>query len=163
MVIIIQSGSPEFTEPEELEALAEALHARTDGEGAIIHQPRDQRGRAVTPWEVVYIWLTTDPSGILVAKGLITGSVAGAAGKVSGWVVDAVKDWVKERHRQAKEEHETRKKETPKVWSIVRPTAVIILGPDGKELLTVEQKGEDDEPREVVDKQYPRQMLPPTE
>jgi hypothetical protein len=164
--IIIQSGSPFFTEPEDLQALANALRSQSDETEVVVHTPRDQRGYSVTPWEVVYIWLTTDPTGTLVGKALLTGSVGGIAGKasgwVSGWVVDAVKDWVKSRIDLSRKEHEARKLETPKIWSTVRPTAAIILGPDGKELLTIEQQGNDPEPREVVDKENLRQMPPPT-
>ena len=66
--ITLETGSPYFTFPEDLEVLAKALRARSPETTIVVVTPWHQRGSPFTPWEVVHAWVSSD---------LLTGGVAG--------------------------------------------------------------------------------------
>lgn len=143
--IIIETGSPYFTETDDLESLASSLRFRSENTDVVIAPPSEQRGYAVTLWEVVHVWIPWEELGLVAA----------------GWVLDEAKDWVKGRVQRTRGEKENLQKENPNVWHIVRPTAVNIYNVHGDLLTTIEQKTDDEEPREVFPDEYSRKRQPP--
>jgi hypothetical protein len=141
---IFATGSPDFTESESLESLASALRLRSTETDVVVASPAEQHGYAVTPWEVVHIWIPWHDLSLIVAT----------------WLVEEVLDWVKGRLKKARIEDESFKKENPNRWHIVRPTIVIIYNDDGDALTVVEQKGSDAEPRVARDERS-RKRRPP--
>ena len=143
--IIIETGSPYFTEREDLESLASSLRSRSVDTDVIIAPPGEQRGYAVTLWEVVHVWIPWEELSLVAA----------------GWVLDETKDWVKGRLQKSRAEKEKSQEENSNVWHIVRPTAVNIYNVNGDILTKIEQKASDEEPREVAPGEYARKRRPP--
>jgi hypothetical protein len=143
--IIIEPGSPHFTESENLELLASSLRLRSADTGVIIAPPTEQRGYAVTLWEVVHVWVPWQELSLVAA----------------GWVLDEAKGWVKGRVQKSRTEKEKSQKENPNAWIIVRPTAVNIYNVNGDILTTIKQEASDGEPREVAPDRYARKRQPP--
>jgi hypothetical protein len=143
--IIIETGSPHFTESDDLESLASSLRSQSTDIDVIIAPPTKQRGYAVTLWEVVHVWIPWQELSLVAA----------------GWVLDESKDWVKGRVQKSRAETVVFKKENPNTWHIVRPTAVIIYNVHGDIVTTVEQEASDEEPREVTPDEYARKRQPP--
>jgi hypothetical protein len=143
--IIIETGSPYFTETENLESLASSLRSRSEDTDVIIAPPSEQRGYAGTLWEVVHVWIPWEELSLVAA----------------GWVLDEAKDWLKARVQKSRAEKEKLQEENPNLWHIVRPTAVNIYNINGDILTTIEQQASDEEPREIAPDKYTRKRQPP--
>lgn len=142
--ITLETGSPYFTLPKDLEDLAKGLRARSPEANIVVVTPWHQRGYPFTPWEVVHAWVSHD---------LITGAVA-------SWILDGSSAWVRKRRKQAELDVEELAKQDPKVRHSVRPIMVIIYDQDGEAVTAIQQQGQDPHPREALDR--PSHKTPPT-
>lgn len=143
---ILESSSPEFTPPEALQELANALRDPELETKVLVVPTQPTRGYAVTPWEVLHFWApweTLDDAATL-------------------WLMGKIFTWMKARRQQAKQEDEERAQENPNVWRSIRPTAVIIYGPDGKALKEIELQSPHEEPIVREPRDPDRRRIPPT-
>ncbi len=134
--IVLAAGNSVDTPPEELETLAHRLGALEADYEVHLAPTRLQRGHAVGWWEVIHVWVPWEELSAAAAVRL----------------VDAITDWVAHRIR-ARVENAGEKKN--RWW--VRPSMVIIYGPNGQPLIAVEQQEGDVEPRQIVKPNHPRQ------
>ena len=120
---------------DELDELAQFIRGVAPGLAVRFAAPREQRGYAVTWWEVVYIWL---PWAAAAAGG-----VAGPA--LIKKIVDVAIEWARTRRKTNR-----------------RPQYVAIYGPDGKVVRSVLIGHETAEPedRTATDAASPRRQRP---
>ena len=142
--ITLETGSPYFTDPEDLEDLATGFRVRSPETTIVVVPPWHQRGHPFTPWEVVHAWGSSD---------LLTGGIA-------GWIVDGLTAWVRTRRKQAEVEVAELVKQDPTVRRTVRPIRVIIYDQDGEAVTAIQQLSQDPHPREVIER--PADKRPPT-
>lgn len=138
--VTLETSSPYFTFPEDLEVLAKGLRARSLETHIVVVTPWHQRGYPFTPWEVVHAWVSPD---------LLTGGVA-------GWIVDGSTAWVRTRRRQAEVEVAELAKQDPTVRRTVRPIRVIIYDQDGEAVTVIQQQSQDPHPREALERPAPK-------
>jgi hypothetical protein len=103
-IILVEPGGA--WRPDELDELAQSIRgvSRLNVRSAA---PREQRGRGLTWWEIVHIWLPWAAMG--------AGGVAGSA--MAKKIVDVAVEWARARFARKTNR---------------RPTYVAIYGPDGK-------------------------------
>ncbi len=142
--ITLEIGSPYFTFPKDLEALASGLRARSPETTIVVVSPWQQRGYPFAPWEVVHAWVSSD---------LLTGGVA-------GWLVDGISAWVGTRRKQAEADVAELANQDPTVRRSVRPIRVMIYDQDGEAVTAIQQHSQDSRPREVLDRSATK--APPT-
>ena len=110
--IIIENQTISETSKQEVSDLAFSLQKEFNSE--ILSVKYNQRGYAVTWWEVINIWL---PAGGLYL-----------AGKVVERVVEKFLDWAEKKMEAERAEKDKKN---------VRPKCIVIYGPDGKPVKSV--------------------------
>jgi hypothetical protein len=123
--VLIRPGNARDFEEQELDALVQAILER-DPDLEVRLEQREQRGYAVTWWEVVNFLLTE------------------TAGHVIDAVLAAAIVWGRDRLKKARDRDPDRKP---------RPIWHIIYGPDGEVLKSVKVTDPDEDPEDVTDEE----------
>lgn len=133
--ILLEPQNPLDITSDELEQLATIIRA-IDPVTNVTVVNKEAKGYGVTWWEVVYVWIQTDPIG------------SGIAGYMIGKVFDGVIAWARERFK---------KKDTG------RPFYISILDSEGKVMQSILLHNADQEPedRTEQDREQEPRKLPP--